>query len=198
MTFFNKVKWVLGILMVFVLIITTNLIDKNNFVQVKNSVVTIYEDRLIANDLIFNLSRSIQEKEVALALIDTVFFLKKNEQVNDAIKSFILQFEQTELTVKEESIFGQLKNNLDALNRSENIFIQSNLDKKKPFFAQISKVKENLYDLSKIQLSEGGIQMGISKRAIDKVELFTQVEIYLLIFLAIVIQIVVMYRPKEI
>lgn len=198
MTFFNKVKWVLGILMVFVLIITTNLIDKNNFVQVKNSVVTIYEDRLIANDLIFNLSRSIQEKELALALVDTVFFLKKNEQVNDAIKGFVLQFEQTELTVKEESIFEELKNNLDALNRSENIFIQSNLDKKKPFFAQISKVKENLYDLSKIQLSEGGIQMGISKRAIDKVELFTQVEIYLLIFLAIVIQIVVMYTPKEI
>lgn len=39
--------------------------------------------------------------------------------------------------------------------------------------------------------------MSISKKAIDSVELFTQIEIYLLIFLAIVIQIIVMYNPKK-
>ena len=52
MTFFNKIKWTLGILMVFVLIVTTNLIDRNNFVRVKDSVVSIYEDRLVAKNLI--------------------------------------------------------------------------------------------------------------------------------------------------
>ncbi|MFT6959062.1 MAG: hypothetical protein ACJA17_000150 [Polaribacter sp.] len=31
MTFYNKVKWVLGIFMIFILIIATNLIDKSNF-----------------------------------------------------------------------------------------------------------------------------------------------------------------------
>jgi len=53
MAFYNKAKWILGILMVFVLIIATNLIDKNNFLKVRDSVVTIYEDRLVAKDLIF-------------------------------------------------------------------------------------------------------------------------------------------------
>ena len=63
MGFYNKLKWILGILMVFVLIIATNLIDKNNFVRVRDSVVTIYEDRLVANDLIFEMLKSVQEKE---------------------------------------------------------------------------------------------------------------------------------------
>mgnify|MGYP006207280059 CR=1 FL=1 len=72
MNFYDKIKWVLGILMVFVLIITTNLLDRNNFVRVKDSVVSIYEDRLIANDLIFEISNSIKQKEIAI-----VTFVKK-------------------------------------------------------------------------------------------------------------------------
>lgn len=68
MTFYNKIKWVLGILMIFFIIIATNLIDKNNFVRVRDSVVTIYEDRLIANDLIFEMLKSVQQKEVAILL----------------------------------------------------------------------------------------------------------------------------------
>jgi hypothetical protein len=73
MTFYNKIKWVLGILMVFVLIVATNLIDRSNFIQVRDSVVTIYEDRLIANDLIFEISKLVQEKEIAVALSDSIF-----------------------------------------------------------------------------------------------------------------------------
>jgi hypothetical protein len=64
MTLYHKVKWVLGIFMIFILIIATNLIDKSNFTRVKDSVVAIYEDRLIANDLIFEISNSIGQKEV--------------------------------------------------------------------------------------------------------------------------------------
>jgi hypothetical protein len=47
--------------MIFILIITTNLIDKSNFTRVKDSVVAIYEDRLIANNLIFEISNSIRQ-----------------------------------------------------------------------------------------------------------------------------------------
>ncbi len=74
MTFYNKIKWVLGILMVFILILCTNLIDRNNFIRVKNSVVTIYNDRIIASDLIFEMSKLFHEKEIAVILLDSVFF----------------------------------------------------------------------------------------------------------------------------
>ena len=39
--------------------------------------------------------------------------------------------------------------------------------------------------------------MSISKHAIDMVELFTQIDVYFLVFLAIIIQIIVMYQPRE-
>jgi len=39
--------------------------------------------------------------------------------------------------------------------------------------------------------------MTLSQRAIDDVELFTQIEIYSLIFLAIIAQIIILYNPKR-
>lgn len=79
MTFYNKIKWVLGILIIFALIITTNLIDKNNYSKVGNSIVTIYEDRLIAKDLIFKISNAIHKKEVAAISANTAFFETTNK-----------------------------------------------------------------------------------------------------------------------
>lgn len=197
MAFYDKVKWVLGILVVFVLIVTTNLIDRNSFIRVNDSIATIYEDRLIANDLIFEMLKSVQEKEVAFARSDSTFFKQRNAEVNAHIPVFIERYEQTRLTPEESKIFDTLKKNLRMLETSENEFIQSGYKKDDNLAIHLSQVKENLYDLSKIQLNEGGRQMSISKRALNTVELFTQIEIYFLVFLAILIQIIVIYKPKE-
>lgn len=197
MTFYNKLKWILGILMIFVLIIATNLIDKNNFVRVRDSVVTIYEDRLIANDLIFKMLQLVQEKEIAVAVSDSTFFKDKNLKVNTNLQSLVSRFEQTKLTTQETKVFNSLKNNLKSLISSESQFLSTNHSNKSKVVTQLNKIKTNLSDLSKIQLNEGSRQMLISKSAVDTVELFTQIEIYFLVILAIIIQIIVMYTPKE-
>lgn len=183
--------------MVFVLIIATNIIDRNNFVRVKDSVVSIYEDRLVANDLLFEMSKAVQEKEVATILADSAFFSQRNARINNDLDGFVSRFEETKLTVQEQSLIGDLKQNIEALKKSEAAFVGSNFNSETDVVKHISGIQGNLYDLSKIQLSEGGRQMSISQKTIDTVELFTQIEIYLLVFLAIVIQIIVMYKPKE-
>lgn len=197
MTLYNKVKWILGILMIFVLIIATNLIDKNNFVRVRDSVVTIYEDRLIANDLIFEMLKSVQQKELAVLISDSTFFKNKNSKVNDNLQSLVSRFEQTKLTSEEAKVFKDLKGNVQSLINSEIQFLNSDYSDNSQVVKNIESLKTNLNNLSKIQLNEGSRQMSISKRAIDTVELFTQIEIYILVFLAILVQIIVMYKPKE-
>jgi len=150
----------------------------------------------VANDLIFEMSNSFQEKEIAVAASDSAFFLERNKQVNTNIRDLVSRFEKTKLTTKEERIFKDLKDNLGSLRNSETAFIQSEFTQKAALADQISNVKDNLYDLSKIQLNEGKRQTSISRKAIDSVELFTQLEIYILIFLAILIQIMVIYKPR--
>ncbi|WNH08643.1 MCP four helix bundle domain-containing protein [Thalassobellus suaedae] len=196
MKLFNKIKWVLGILMVFILILATNLIDRNNFIRVKDSVVTIYEDRLIASDLVFKIFKLVKKKEVALKLSDTVFFNQENDNTNEHIRDFILMYEQTRLTPEEYTIFKYFKSNFKLLKDYETTFIASNFKNKGNQEDLIISINKNLDDLSKIQITEGRRQMSIGKKATSAVELLTQIEICLLIVLAIVIQIIVMYKPN--
>lgn len=197
MIFLNKLKWVLGILIIFILILTTNLIDRNNFERVKNSVVTIYEDRLIANDLIFEISKLVHEKEMAIVMSDTIFYKKNNTRVNDEISNLISRYEFTKLTPEESKIFKDLKKNFKTLVNAESSPMELDFNNENEGLEFISKLKYNLSNLSKVQLNEGSKQMSISKQALDTVELFTQIEVYFLVFLAIVIQIIVMYQPKK-
>lgn len=197
MTFFSKLKWILGILLVFVLIVITNLIDRNNFVRVRDSVVTIYEDRLIAKELIYEMSKSVNEKEVALVANDSIFFTEKNPRVNTRVKDFLSRFEETKLTSDESKTFEDLKTNFNLLFASEGKLISTDLKGNANIQRHIYNIKDNLDDLSKIQINEGSRQLAISKKAINTVELFTQIEIYFLIFLAVLIQIIVIYNPKK-
>ena len=197
MTIMNKIKWVLGILMIFVLIIATNLIDRNNFLRLRDSVTTIYEDRLVVKDIIFEIARYVQEKELAMIRKDSSFYLGRAPQIDDKIQNLILRYQETKLTKEEAKVFDDLKANIAELEVQEEKFVASGETQKAQLQSSIEEVKENLYDLSQIQLNEGNRQMNISKKAVDAVELFTQLEIYVLIFLAIVIQIIILYDPNS-
>lgn len=197
MTFFNKVKWTLGILMIFVIIITTNLIDRSNFQRVRDAAVNIYEDRLVAKDLLYDISTAINEKEVAAVRKDSIFFADKNNTINKTIEDLTLRFEDTEFTTSERKIFMALREDLTKLGEQENIFTQSGLNKSDGLFISISTIKTHLNSLSDIQLSEAKREVTNTRKAVNTVELFTQIEIYVLVFLAILIQIIILYNPKD-
>mgnify|MGYP000439277211 CR=1 FL=1 len=197
MTLYNKIKWVLGILLVFVLILATNLIDRNNFLQVKKSVASLYEDRLLAHDHLFEMTRLNFEKEKAIITKNNAFFINEVKSNNAKFSAFVSKFEETKLTDKESIVFNSLKENLDVLLTSEQKYLKqsnSNFDSLLPLLATVN---ENIAELSKIQISEGSNEMLLTEDAVANVELFTHIEIYLLIFLAIVIQIIIMYNPKK-
>uniref|UniRef100_UPI004047113D chemotaxis protein n=1 Tax=Roseivirga sp. TaxID=1964215 RepID=UPI004047113D len=197
MKFLDKVKWILGISVVFFSILATNLIDRMSFKRVKDSVVAIYEDRLVAKDLVFELSLLIHEKEVAQASNDTRFFSDRNAAVNDSIEQLTIRFIRTELTEKEARVFNDLQLNLVKLKGLENSMTLAQEVEQGDFKSQLLEIKENLHDLSKIQLVEGKRQVFLSERAMDTVDLFTKLEILVLIILAVLVQIIVIYRPKQ-
>lgn len=194
---YNKIKWILGIFVVFFLIAATNLIDRNNFKRVRDSVVTIYEDRLVVQGLIFEFLELVHEKQMAAALSDDTFFKEKNRSVNNTLKTLNASYLNTNLTPKEERVFKDLQVNFNKLTDLENSIDNGQLENASAYKQQINLIKENLHELSQIQITEGSRQSLISKEAFKSVEWFTQVEIYFLVFLAILIQILVIYKPKS-
>jgi len=196
MSILNKAKWIIGILLVLALIIATNLIDKKNFKQIRDSVVTIYEDRLLAKEIIFDVSTLIQDKEMAIALADTGFYKNRNTQLNEELQESIEKFEQTELTRAEKYEFEELKQNLSLLREAETRLMESDFESKQSAQERVQEIKVNLKELSSIQISEGKKHLFLSKRAAESIDLYTQLEIYFLIALAIIVQIIILYNPK--
>lgn len=197
MDFFNKIKWVAGVMLVFLIVLTTNLIDKDNFNKLRNSVITIYEGRVVASDIIFDIAILMQEKETALATADSAFMKEKNEVYNQNIQQFLARYEQTNLTEKEQQIFDQLKNNFDQTMKLEKALMEGSESSNIALLQNIDQVVHNLYNLSKIQLKEGERQMLKSNKTMETIDLFTKLEIIFLVLIAIVIQVIILYKPKE-
>lgn len=197
MSFFNKLKWILGILLVFVLIVATNLIDRDNFAQVRDAIVTIYEDRLVANDLIFDMSESIHQKHIAVIKMDTTFLHGKNQGLNSTLQELIDRYETTKLTSNEQKAFDRLKTDFSELQALEMSNDLATTEERLTIIEKINSLEGGLEQLSKIQLDEGRRQMKIGKGAMNSVELFTQMELYLLLSLAIVIQVIILYNPSN-
>lgn len=194
MKFFAKMRWVASILLVFFIVLITNIIDRDNFNKLSYSVTTIYEDRIVAYDLIFEMSRIVKEKHIALLTSDTLFLAAQSEQYEQQINQLLDRFKLTKLTKNEKSILIKLEEKFKSLWQSEK---SSSYELTDDLLKNINYIDQYLLDLSKIQLREGKRHVHVSNKAINTINLFTQGEIIFLILMAILIQIIILYKPKE-
>lgn len=192
----TKIKWFLGISMIFFLILATNLIDKDSFQRINNSVSTIYKDRIIAYDLLYNLNNCFNKKQIAYLsdqkLSGNSSIYKQNQQID----SLIQLYKATKLTPEETTAFkGFLKsyNTLQQLEQSKSLTDEQ----EQQWSALIGEIRLQFKTLTQIQLDESKKEVYTSSTVADKVNLFTRLEIYALIIMAIILQIIVMYSPKK-
>ena len=196
MRLLNKIKWVTGVLLVFVIVLTTNLIDKENFNELKESTTTIYKDRIVASDLIFDISYLIQEQKMAIATVDTAFFEGKSKSVQRKLDTLIARFEHTRLTSKEANTLNALKQDLKSFAELQDGFISNTTRNESETVALVKLIDQHLYDLSKVQLKEGKKQMLKSVQTMKTIDLFTRIEIIFLVIAALLIQVIILYKPK--
>lgn len=195
MTLFNKLKWVLGIALIFLLILTTNLIDRQNFMIVRNSIETIYADRLVAQNIVYNLSRQIGLKEMTYNQVEGNGLAGDLNKINTKIENQIALFADTKLTPTEEIVFGRLKSSLQTLQQQESALLAGQKTVQ-DLVAPLDRIHEELDELSAIQIQEGKRELLESQKAIGSADLFTQLEIAILIVIAIAVQVIILYTPK--
>jgi hypothetical protein len=190
----QKLYWIVGFILVIVLIYTTNRIDRKNFQKIHASTVSIYKDRLIAQDLISKILIEIQKKEKAICTRDSSFLVNENIKVNKRLEELIEQYELTMLTTKEKATFEMLKSGIDqiAFVSLENSKFNSPL-KDREFIL----LKEHLIQLSEVQVVEGERLFKSSADAIDSVKLHFQIEMYFILVIGLLIQVIIILKPKK-
>ena len=197
MNLFNKIKWVLAITGVFFLILATNLIDKNAFARIEETVDNVYNDRLLAKEVLLDIAVKFHEKELAYSLNDSAYLNNKNDDINAEISKSLEMFDRIESTRNEDLILNRLNRN-----HAELIQLESNLLSNDTLYTQqcaeiFSAINKNIVELGAEQVAEGERQKFIAKTAIDSVNLYSQMEIYVLIFLGLLLQFVILYKPRK-
>ena len=115
LSFAQKIRSAVALVVVFLLVLGTNLMDNHHFSIVKESLTTVYEDRLVAKGHLYKITRLLQLKKNTYQLNDAEQMVKINQMANDSIQVLLNKFGTTRLIEKEIKTFESLKSNLNTL-----------------------------------------------------------------------------------
>ena len=197
MRLLNKLKWVASIVMIFGVILATNLIDKDNFAKVEASVDAIYEDVLLTKDRILEMNMIVHEMELAFVLEDETYYETKASTAQDRIYDLLADCEKVVETKQEENLLIDLQDNLGELFKVQLDSTSLSEEGKNQVIQQFEMIRYNIVELGEIHVEEGRKHKMKSRSVMGMTKLFSRIEIYLLVFLALAMLFVILFQPKE-
>lgn len=181
----NKILASASLLTLCVLVLLSNYIDRDHTESVKQSISTLYEDRLIAEDYILKMTRFLyQIKEVINSETSNI---EKNTNINEllmAIRETSDAYHKTKFTELEKTKADELLNILQDIepNQAENNQLKLEF---------VDKAHVLLSELSEIQLSESKLIMNYSERLYLSGKTSSQFVFAVIIIILIVLQAIV-------
>lgn len=192
----RKLNLLLGLGVVLVLVIATNLIDRKNFEQIDSASKGIYSDRLVALDILYDYLKVVHEKQAILAKNDVTAYVENMKGSNNELKRLKDNYNNTELTTKEKKLFQTLQENFDRLKNTEaKIESENGVDNTNRVLADIVF---NLDDLNDIQLNEAKLLKGSSNKAVSMTNLLTTLEIVFIVLIIIFMFIIYFVDRKKV
>lgn len=199
-TYSIKNKLTAAILLAIILGLTmlTNWLERKRFQELEESFTSIYEDRLLAENYLFNMYDNLKNMQDLFELgVEKGIYITMNADLNayrQELGELIAKYEQTYLTDEEDNKFADLKTALSQI---------ENLEKKVSDLAMESRIPEDLIQkhdkttsdaftalsaLSEIQTTEGQLLRDKSKQVILESVSISHFEMTILIIIAIIIQ----------
>ncbi|RFS18522.1 MCP four helix bundle domain-containing protein [Emticicia sp. C21] len=192
----QKMKAAMALTVIFVFLFIKNVSDKRHFNELGDSFSAVYEDRLLAESYIYEMSNHLSRKKLLVDDCNTKEDLNqikdKIKVHNNAIQSLIGSYEKTKLTPTEEVLFKDFKRKIDSGLALEQKHIYesdfSNAQSAKQILDEaFYGVLNTLNHLSNIQITEGAKLNKTSQKIVLGSTSDNQFELTLLIVLGTVI-----------
>ncbi|WP_205500107.1 MCP four helix bundle domain-containing protein [Rufibacter psychrotolerans] len=203
----QKTKAAFLIAIVLGLVLSKNLLDSNNVNQLGSSFSAVYEDRLLVESYIYQLSGHLYQKKM---LVDNCYYTDNAASLQDqllakntAIATLLQTYETTDLTEAEAKYFGALKQTMDKIRNLENQYLarqgtgQEMAQAKALMDAQYSLAASHLNQLSGIQVEEGKRLNEKSKKIIAGSTILTNFELVVVVGLGIMIQMLILASKSK-
>jgi hypothetical protein len=189
------------------LIYAKNLIERQNFKEISSTFTEVYNDRLVVESYIFDISEGLFQIQKLVDHCDIDYdysrVLDEIEQEEKEILAIVMDFEKTKLTPKESQYLTDFKNiivNDLSIKSYDLLYTDSsgvNIEQVKRYDAKISQARKDLDNLSAIQLDEGDRLIKKAKRLINRSQIWAQFEVALLIILILVMFWLIFRKSKE-
>ena len=196
---------IIGVLVV--LLYGKNLLERQSFRTVSSTLSDVYEDRLLVESYIFQISEKLFtiQKLVDHCTINfdyskAVLEISKEEQ---EILKLVAAFEATQLTEQEATLLTDFKRIIEkdlSIKSYQLLYNDSsgvNEAQVKVYDQKIARAQQDLEKLSAIQLEEGGKLVSKAKTLINRSQIWAQFELALLLIFILVIYIYIFKKPVQ-
>ncbi|MFS4446552.1 hypothetical protein [Maribacter sp. 2307UL18-2] len=180
--------------MAFLLVLGSNRLDKRHFETVQNTVNSVYQDRVVVQDFIYQLNKIFHAKELELARTGQ-FTL--DDSRNEKIRQLLNDFATTELTPKESDLLNDLDRAFETLVKVEGPNGDVSKDKTIRVGQQLDEIQKKLDGLAKIQLNESGQLTQLSNKSLGMNTLMSNLEIAFLILIGLLMLALIFYPSKS-
>ncbi|KAA2217436.1 MULTISPECIES: hypothetical protein [Maribacter] len=182
------------LVMAFLLVLGSNRLDKKHFETVQNTVNSVYKDRVMVQDFIYQLNNIFHTKE--LELTRTGQFTMDDHQ-NGKIRQLLDDFAMTELTAKESNLLYDLDNTYQTLIKVKETDNGMAIEKTALVSKQFDEIQTKLDGLAQIQLNESGQLTQLSNKSLGMNSLMSNLEIAFLIVIGILMLALIFYPGKS-
>lgn len=194
----NRLGASIVLLALCLLVLLSHYLDRLHTENVKSSISTLYEDRLIVEDYILKMTRNIYQIREISNTDD--YHLKERDvkKMIGEINSIYSIFIKTRLTKNEKSTAEELISQIKEL--EQNVFSDKNT-----VSLHTDTILLSLNKLSQIQLDESKLIMKQAEAQYSKIKTSSQFAFAIIIIILIVLQVLVfsgesiipMYKPKD-
>lgn len=196
---------IIGVLLV--LLYGKNLLERQSFRAVSSTLSDVYEDRLLVESYIFQISEKLFtiQKLVDHCTLNfdyskAVLEISKEEQ---EILKLVAAFEATQLTEQEATLLADFKRIIEkdlSIKNYQLLYNDSsgvNEAQVKGYDQKIARAQQDLEKLSAIQLEEGSKLVSKAKILINRSQIWAQFELALLLIFILVIYIYIFKKPLQ-
>lgn len=183
---------------VILLIVMIGYMNKKQISELKESVTSIYEDRLVAKAYIFDLSQKMSAKKVKLSA--EYRFIQESLNENESIDQLIRDYERTRLTLDETALLTRLKDDINLSVEFENQILHNPALPNRSLAIsslnnQYDLILLDLKNLAEIQVHEGKKLLESSNGALAFNGFARQLEIALFIVVGLIF-LMIISSPK--
>jgi len=197
LTVLQRISVGLVLAIAFLLVFASNRMDQRHFATIQNTVNSVYKDRVVIQNLIYELSTIFHKKELRYILKNKD--IKARGLENKKVEEILATFRETELTSKEYNLLVKLSTAFEDLVSIEGkVFNTSSTDQEKEsVLSSIKAMELQLDGLAKIQLEESKQLTGLSNKSLSMNVLMSRLEVGFMIVIGIFMMALIFYPVKK-